>query len=351
MISMRRKILRPKNSLTKKPGSLPGFLFHGENMKRVMIVDAFNQFIRGYIVDPSKNPNGQPIGGMRTFVNILNKITREVKPDLIVVVWDGKGGSQKRRAMNKNYKAGRKPLRTNWSTDEMTPQDTDNNKLWQQLRVVEYLNHTPIIQFMEAEVEADDVISYVKNNSMFTDWQKVIVSADKDFIQLLDDKTILHRPIQKEYLNKKSIVEKFSIHPNNFALARAMVGDPSDNLPGVPRVGLGTVAKRFPFLKEEKIFYLSDIVEECTKPENKQKIFSSIVEQQELVKFNYEMMQLSSPLLSIQSKVRIDETFEEYEPHYNQTEVRKLMISDGVLTVNMQDLEQRFNNIITSFSR
>ena len=44
-------------------------------MKRMMIVDAYNQFIRGYIVDPSKNPNGSPIGGMRTFVNILNKIS------------------------------------------------------------------------------------------------------------------------------------------------------------------------------------------------------------------------------------------------------------------------------------
>jgi len=319
-------------------------------MKRVMIVDAYNQFIRGYIVDPSKSPNGQPIGGMRTFINILNKITREVKPDMVVVIWDGKGGSQKRRAMNKNYKAGRKPLRVNWSTEEMTPQDTDNNKLWQQLRVIEYLNQTPIIQFMEPEVEADDVISYVKSSSMFSGWQKVIVSADKDFIQLLDDKTILHRPIQKEYLNKNAIVEKFGIHPNNFALARAIVGDPSDNLPGVPRVGLETVAKRFPFLREEKTCYLSDIIDECEKAENKQKVFSNIIEEQELVEFNYQIMQLSSPMLSIQAKKRIDETFEEFSPCYNQTEIRKLMISDGVLTVNMQDLEQKFNDIISSFS-
>ena len=188
-------------------------------MKRVMIVDAFNQFIRGYIVDPSKNPNGNPIGGMRTFINIMNKITREINPDMIVVVWDGKGGSKKRRAMNKNYKAGRKPLRVNWNSDEMTAQDTDNNKLWQQLRVIEYLNQTPMVQFMEPEVEADDVISYVKSSSMFEDWQKVIVSADKDFIQLLDDKTLLFRPIQKEVLNTNIVIEKFGIHPRNFALA------------------------------------------------------------------------------------------------------------------------------------
>ena len=62
-------------------------------------------------------------------------------------------------------------------------------------------------------------------------------------------------------------------------------------------------------------------------------------------------MQLSSPALSIQSKTRIDAIFEEYEPTYSQTEIRKMMILDGVLTVNMQDLEQKFNDIIYSFSQ
>lgn len=320
-------------------------------MKRMMIVDAYNQFIRGYIVDPSKNPNGSPIGGIRTFINIFNKLTREVKPDLLVLVWDGKGGSKKRRSMNKSYKGGRKPPRTNWSQVGMDEHEIVDNKVWQQMRVIEYFNETPVIQFMEPLVEADDVISYVKNSSMFSDWQKVIVSADKDFIQLLDEKTILHRPIQKEFLNKNSVVEKFGIHPNNFALARAIVGDSSDNLPGVPRVGMDTVAKRFPFLKQEKTFYLSDILEECEKVENKQKVFSSIKESESLIKSNYDIMQLSSPMLSVQAKQGIDETFEGFVPHYNQTEVRKKMIKDGVLTVNTSDLEQRFNHIITSFSQ
>ena len=315
-----------------------------------MIVDAYNQFIRGYIVDPSKNPNGSPIGGIRTFINIFNKLTREIKPDLLVLVWDGKGGSKKRRSMNKSYKGGRKPPRTNWSQVGMGEGDIVDNKVWQQMRVIEYFNQTPVIQFMEPLVEADDVISYIKNSSMFEEWQKVIVSADKDFIQLLDDKTILHRPIQKEYLNKNNVVEKFGIHPINFALARAIVGDSSDNLPGVPRVGMETVAKRFPFLKEEKTHYLSDIIRECSKPENKQKVYANVEDNRELIENNYEIMQLSSPMLSIQAKQGIDETFEGYQPLYNQTEIRKLMIQDGVLTVNTTDLEQRFNNIITSFS-
>ena len=317
-----------------------------------MIVDAYNQFIRGYIVDPSKNPNGSPIGGIRTFINILNKLTREIKPDLMVLVWDGKGGSKKRRSMNKNYKGGRKPPRTNWSQVGMDESQVLDNKVWQQMRVIEYFNQTPVVQFMEPLVEADDVISYIKSNPIFEEWQKVIVSADKDFIQLLDDKTILHRPIQKEYLNKNSVVEKFGIHPTNFALARAMVGDSSDNLPGVPRVGLGTVSKRFPFLKNEKTFFLSDILEECGKPENeKLKVFKNIKESQKLIEENYNIMQLSSPMLSIQAKNGVDETFEGYIPHYNQTELRKLMLQDGVLTVATADLEQRFNSIISSFSQ
>jgi len=320
-------------------------------MKRLMIVDAYNQFIRGYIVDPSKNPNGSPIGGMRTFINILNKITREIKPDMIAVVWDGQGGSKKRRAINKDYKAGRKPLRVNWSTTEMTQQDTDNNKLWQQLRVVEYLNQTPVVQFMEPEVEADDVISYIKNSSAFSEWQKVIVSADKDFIQLLDEKTILFRPIQKEALNTNIVVEKFGIHPRNFATARAIAGDPSDNLAGVPRVGLGTIAKRFPFLAEDKDYFIEDVLGECEKEGNKLKLYQNIRESRSLIEENYDIMQLSSPQMSIQCKSRIDETFEHFAPHYNQTEMRKLMIQDGVLTVNMLDLEQKFNDIITSFSK
>jgi len=322
-----------------------------KKMNRVMIVDAYNQFIRGYIVDPSKNPNGDPIGGIRTFINITNKLTREIKPDLVVLVWDGKGGSQKRRAMNKSYKGGRKPPRTNWGQVGMSQEEITDNKVWQQMRVIEYFNNTPIIQFMEPHVEADDVISYIKNTPMFEDWQKVIVSADKDFIQLLDDKTVLHRPIQKEYLNKNVVVEKFNIHPTNFALARAIVGDSSDNLPGVPRVGLPTVAKKFPFLKEEKTHYLDSILAECEKPENKQKVYTNILESKELIENNYDIMQLSSPMLSIQAKQGIDDTFEQYKPQYNQTEMRKLMIKDGVLTVSTQDLDQRFNNIISSFSR
>ena len=79
--------------------------------KRVMIIDALNAYLRAYIVDPSLSMSGNPIGGIKGFFKILQKLVREIKPDEILIIWDGPNGSSKRKAIDKNYKAGRKPLR------------------------------------------------------------------------------------------------------------------------------------------------------------------------------------------------------------------------------------------------
>ena len=78
--------------------------------KRLLVIDGTNNFYRSYIVDPSLSSNGAPIGGVKGFVKILQKLCRETKPDEIVICWDGAGGSKRRQNMSKGYKAGRKPL-------------------------------------------------------------------------------------------------------------------------------------------------------------------------------------------------------------------------------------------------
>ena len=150
-----------------------------------MIIDALNQFLRGYIVNPSLSPNGDPIGGTAGFLKILQKLCREIKPDKIVICWDGKGGSRKRRAVNKNYKEGRKPLRLNRDIRTLTAEEELQNKIWQQVRLVEYLNNFPVTQLVFDEVEADDVISFVAQLPDFKGWQKVIISSDKDSFMTL----------------------------------------------------------------------------------------------------------------------------------------------------------------------
>ena len=98
-------------------------------MKRVLIIDALNAYLRAYIVDPSLSTNGQPIGGLKGFIKILQKLARETRPDNIIIAWDGPDGSRKRKIMDKNYKAGRKPIRLNRAIRNLTEDEELQNKM------------------------------------------------------------------------------------------------------------------------------------------------------------------------------------------------------------------------------
>ena len=313
--------------------------------QRVMIIDGLNMFLRSYIVVPQLSKDGHPIGGTTGFLKSLQKLAREIKPTKIVVCWDGRGGSRKRKQKNSNYKEGRKPIRLNRNFKVLTEEQERENKVWQMHRLIEYLNNFPVIQMLADEVEADDIISYVCRFSKYKDYQKVIVSSDKDFFQLLDETTVLHRPIQKVFLNRKSIIEEYRIHPNNFALARAIVGDKSDNLDGVPGIGLKTVAKRFPFFKKEEDVYINDLMEFCENQESNAKAFISIKENKQLVQSNYNLMQLYSPSLSTQTKHSIDWVVDNFEHTFNKTQTYAMMLKDGINEINWNAMFESFARI------
>jgi len=316
--------------------------------KRVLIVDQLNLFFRNYIVNPSLSTDGSPIGGLRGCMQSLQKVIRESKPDMVVICWDGEGGSKKRKLLKKDYKEGRKPIRLNRAIRNMSDEEEIDNKFWQQSRLVDYYNQIPVIQFMFESTEADDIIAYVSKHKLLEDYEKIILSSDKDFFQLLDDKTVLYRPVQKEILNKKSIVDKFNIHPTNFAMARAIAGDKSDNIEGIPGVGLKTISRRFPFLKEEKTKTFSDILSHCKKELDdgeEIKAYRSILEAEDILRRNYQMMQLYAPLLSIDAKNLINATLQDPDQSFNKTEIIKMMMKDGFGEINFIDLFRHLNKI------
>ena len=182
-------------------------------LKRVLIIDALNIYLRAYISNPSIALHGEPIGGAFGFLKSLQKYCREMKPDHIVVCWDGPDGSRKRKTMHKGYKAGRKPIRLNRNVRIMSEEEEHNNKVWQQQRLITYLNCLPVSQIMIEKIEADDIISYVAQMPHFKDAQKVIISSDKDFYQLCNDKTVVYRPVQVEFINVKRLIETFGSVP------------------------------------------------------------------------------------------------------------------------------------------
>jgi 5'-3' exonuclease len=313
-------------------------------MKRVMIIDAMNLYLRNFIINPSLSTNGAPLGGLKGFLASLQKLSREIKPDAILIIWDGPGGSRRRRQQNENYKAGRKPIRVNRQTD-MSEEQLIANQAWQMLRLMEYLNELPVVQYRFDEVEADDVIAYATQIEHFAGWQKVIVSSDKDFLQLCNDETVLFRPIQKKVHTKLNIVEDFDIHPRNFAMARAIAGDASDNLKGVPRAGLKSIAKNLTFFREDKDVTLQEIFDFCLHIDSKAKFFTNVLSHRDIIIENYKLMQLHSPALSLQCKNKVHYAIENFEFDYNKTEILRMMNQDGFGVFNWEDLHATMNRI------
>jgi len=297
--------------------------------KRVLILDGLNTYLRNYIVNPSISTNGNPIGGTVGFLGSLRKLMRECKPSEVIICWDGPGGSRKRKSMVKEYKAGRKPLRKNYQIDGMDEQSEKENMIWQQELLIEMLNSMPVMQFMYEGIEADDIISHVVASKRYKGWKKIIISSDKDFIQLLDEETLLYRPIQKVILNKHRVRDEYGIAPENFTVARAMVGDKSDNLKGIRGVGLKTVYKRFPFLNEDKFYTLSDVKDACESDETGLKIYESILENWDTVELNYKMMNLTPPSISLQTRKKIDFVLDSFVRELNATELRATSVKNG----------------------
>ena len=317
-----------------------------EERDRILIIDALNMFLRSYTIIPSMNPQGLPNGGTIGFLKSIQKLCRDFRPKEIVVCWDGHGGSEKRRQLNKEYKKGRRPVRFNRRMIDLPDDVVKKNRADQQLRLHEYLNNMPIMQLVIDYVEADDIVSYVCQHKKYNEYTKVIVSSDKDFFQLCkDDTVVIWRPIQKEFINRGVLVNKHKIHPNNYALARAIDGDKSDNLDGVPRVGMKTIQSAFPFLDEAKAYSCDDLIVHCKMQTKQKTIHKKLLEYQDRVKSNYGIMQLYEPQISHNGRRYIDYSIDGFEYGFNKLEIQKMLMKDGQGSLNLNDLWAAFKNI------
>ena len=314
-------------------------------MKNVIIIDALNMFLRSYVISPHLDKKGWPVGGTIGFLKSLQKVARDFDADEIIVAWDGHEGSQRRRSMNSDYKGGRKPVRFNRRMVELPEDKEDANRGYQQVRLMEYLNEMPVIQLVADFTEADDIIALVINNPRYADWKKTIISSDKDFFQLCRDDVQIYRPIQKKIVTKQSIIEDFQIHPNNFAVARAIEGDKSDNLPGIQGAGLKTIAKRFPYLIREDEYEVADIIRDCAMQGKKLKIHENIQSNEKLIKDNYAIMQLQFPNIRPMNREIINKAIVDFEPFFNKIKFTQMLSEDDAVSLNFSALQQIFHKI------
>ncbi|OHD13261.1 MAG: hypothetical protein A2Y41_14080 [Spirochaetes bacterium GWB1_36_13] len=179
-------------------------------------------------------------------------------------------------------------------------------------------------------VEADDVLAYLCQR--FDQDQKIIASGDKDFFQMLNEKTIIYCPSKKILKTKLDCVSEFGVHPNNFALAKALTGDKSDNIKGISGLGFKTLVKLFPTFKDEQKIKLSEVFDLCAKKENESPKFPSILSQKDLVILNFDLVQLENTIMGIQNIERIKNVLDQ-EVSFTQTALRLKLLHDGLLSI------------------
>jgi len=273
---------------------------------RVLIVDGLNTFIRAFAVNPALNEDGLHIGGMMGFLKSLRYTSDILKPSRVIVVFDGKNGSGRRQKIYPEYKATRKVKRrlnrnVDWGT---APQDEEQSMRQQMGRLVEYLEQLPLTLICVDGIEADDTMAYI-SQQLLPKSDCILMSTDKDFLQLVDDRVKVWSPTKKKLYNKQAVLEEYGIHSQNILTYRILDGDKSDNIGGIKGAGLKTVKKFLPGILDDQKFTAKDLLEFVEKSDGKIKLLENIKKSSNLLKRNYLLMQLNNVDIPNHTKMKI----------------------------------------------
>ena len=262
----------------------------------ILLIDGMNTLIRSFSLLKAMNPTGTHVGGFVGFLRSLGYVTRIFDPTRVIVVWDGKGGSGNRQNINPNYKAQRATSRiTHWGLYDTKEEETEA-LIGQLFRVQDYLDCLPIHQIMIEKLEADDIIAFLSKRASGSQVKKVtIVSSDKDFLQLVDDTVEVYAPIKKKTFTKSNVIDEIKVLPQNYNLVKALLGDSSDNLPGVKGLGIKTILSEWKSFTYDPNASLQDVWDHCETQmelEKPKKIFAKILHSFDKVVDNFAMMDL-----------------------------------------------------------
>jgi len=197
----------------------------------LILVDGSSYLFRAYHAMKSSGlstASGQPTGAVYGVVNMLRRLIADHRPQHLAVVFDAKGKNF-RHELYPAYKANRPPM-----DDDLRIQIEPTHELIRALGI-------PLL--MVSGVEADDVIGTLATQAEAAGMDTLISTADKDFAQLVNDRTTLVNTMTDTHLDPAAVEEKFGVIPEQIIDYLALVGDSADNIPGVPKVGPKTAAK------------------------------------------------------------------------------------------------------------
>ena len=196
---------------------------------RCILVDGSSFFYRAFhALPPLVNSKGQPTGAIYGVASMLKKLLTQYQPEYMAVIFDAPGKNF-RNHIYPEYKAHRPP----------TPEDLKS----QYQPLVQLIEKLGIPVFAFPDVEADDVIGTLTKQAERIDLPVCIATSDKDFAQMVSNKVSLYNSMSEQWLDPAGILNKYTIHPHQFIDYLCLIGDTSDNVPGVPKCGPKTAAK------------------------------------------------------------------------------------------------------------
>ena len=197
--------------------------------RKLVLVDGSSYLYRAFhALPPLSNSRGEPTGAVLGVLNMIQKLLKDEQPQLIAIVFDAPGQTFRDRLFEE-YKAQRTPM----------PDD-----LRAQLQpLLDCVTHMGLPLLRIPGVEADDVIGTLACQAAAQGMDVLISTGDKDMAQLVNDRITLVNTMTGTRLDRQGVKNKFDVWPEQIVDYLALVGDTSDNIPGVPKVGPKTAAK------------------------------------------------------------------------------------------------------------
>lgn len=271
--------------------------------RNFFIIDGHSQLYQAYYaISGLTTPSGQPINAVYGFTRMLRKILKEDRPCYMAIAFDSKGPTFRHKEYEK-YKEHRKP----------TPDDL----ITQIPLIFDVINAYNIPLFAIQGFEADDIIGTISTKVSKENIECTIITTDKDMDQLVDKYIKIFNPRKKQIRDIDRIRNEMGIEPKSFIDVLALSGDSSDNIPGVPGIGIKTALD---LIREWKT--LENVLSNTDKIKGKKR-------QENLVQFA-ESARLSMRLATIDIEVPLDFSIEECRlADFNNTKLNELFTEYG----------------------
>jgi DNA polymerase I len=196
---------------------------------RLVLIDGSGYIFRAFFaLPPLTNPNGVPVGAVFGFCNMLFRLVQDMPGEQMLVVFD-KGKASFRDAIYADYKANRQE-----PPDDLMPQ-------FPLVREAALAVGLPVIEL--DGYEADDIIATYAREARAAGREVIIVSSDKDLMQLIRQGVQMYDPMKQKPIDREQVIERFGVGPELVRDVLALAGDTSDNVPGVPGIGVKTAAQ------------------------------------------------------------------------------------------------------------